>query len=134
MNTTFSYNRKGNYLLKDLKGGYNSINFLLLDIYLDEKGPSVKTQLLNIFKDHHIVAQISPTSVGYSEWPLSSSLWINFIIVMVKCKPELNEYFHIYQCQLSFAIFCATSALGISWQHLNHLYISCVFSYLINTA
>ena len=26
----------------------------------------------------------------------------------------------MYQCQLHFAMFCATSALGISWQHLNH--------------
>ena len=37
-----------------------------------------------------------------------------------KYKPELNEYFHMYLCQLNFALFCATSALGISWQHLNH--------------
>ena len=37
-----------------------------------------------------------------------------------KYKPELNEYFHMYRCQLNFALFCATSALGISWQHLNH--------------
>ena len=26
----------------------------------------------------------------------------------------------MYRCQLNFAIFAATSALGISWQHLNH--------------
>ena len=26
----------------------------------------------------------------------------------------------MYRCQLNFAIICATSALGISWQHLNH--------------
>ena len=26
----------------------------------------------------------------------------------------------MYRCQLNFAMFCATSALGISWQHLNH--------------
>ena len=26
----------------------------------------------------------------------------------------------MYQFQLNFAMFCATSALGISWQHLNH--------------
>ena len=24
------------------------------------------------------------------------------------------------RCQLNFTMFCATSALGISWQHLNH--------------
>ena len=37
-----------------------------------------------------------------------------------KYKPELNKYFHVCQCQLNFAMFCATSAVGISWQHLNH--------------
>ena len=26
----------------------------------------------------------------------------------------------MYQCQLNFAPFAVTSALGISWQHLNH--------------
>ena len=26
----------------------------------------------------------------------------------------------MYRCQLNFAMFCATSTLGISWQHLNH--------------
>ena len=26
----------------------------------------------------------------------------------------------MYQCQLNFTMFCITSALGISWQHLNH--------------
>ena len=34
--------------------------------------------------------------------------------------PELNEYFHMNRCQLNFGMFCATSALGISWQYLNH--------------
>ena len=36
-----------------------------------------------------------------------------------KYKPELNEYFHMYKCQLNFALFGATSALDISWQHLS---------------
>ena len=67
MNTIFSNNRNAKYLAKDLKGGHNSNNFSLLDIYLDEKGRSVKIQLLNIFKGHHIVAQTSPTVVDYDE-------------------------------------------------------------------
>ena len=74
MNTIFKYNANAKYSTKDLNGSYNNINFSLLDIYLDEKGPSVKIQLLNIFKDHHIVAQTSPTAVGYDEWPLSNVL------------------------------------------------------------
>ena len=120
MNTIFKYNDNAKYSTKDLKGGYNSNNFSLLDIYLDEKGPSVKTQLSNFFKDHHIVAQPTATMVGYDEWPLSPALWRIFYNSHDKYKPELNEYFHMYQCQLNFIMFCVTSALGISWQHLNH--------------
>ena len=96
MNTIFSYNVNAKYSTKDLKGGYNSINFSLLDIYLDEKGPSVKIQLLNIFKDHHIVAKRSTAAVGYDEWPLSNALWMKFYDSHCKYKPELIEYFHMY--------------------------------------
>ena len=64
MNTIFKHNVNAKYSTKDLKGGYNSNNLSLLDVYLDEKGTSVKIQLLNLFKDHHIVAQPIPTTVG----------------------------------------------------------------------
>ena len=78
MKTIFKYNANAKYLTKGLKGGYNSNNFSLLDVYLDEKGPSVKIQLANIFKDHHIVAQSNPAIVGYDEWPLSLAPWRKF--------------------------------------------------------
>ena len=74
MNTIFKHNANAKYSTKDLKGGYNSNNFSLLDIYLDEKGTLVKIQLPNIFKDHHIVAKSTPTIVGYNEWSLSLTL------------------------------------------------------------
>ena len=119
MNTIFKYNANAKYSTKDLKGGYNSNNFSLLDVYLDEKGPSVKIQLLNIFKDHHIVAQPTPTTVGYDEWPLSLAFWRKSYNSHGKYRPRLNEYFHMYRCQLNFTMFCVTSAVGISWQHLN---------------
>ena len=67
MNTIFKHNVNAKYSTKDLKGGYNSNNLSLLDVFLDEKGTSVKIQLLNIFKDHHIVAQPTPTTVGYDK-------------------------------------------------------------------
>ena len=67
MNTVFKYNASAKYSTKDLKGGYNSNSFSLLDVYLDEKGPFVKIQLSNIFKDHHIVAQPNPTTIAYDE-------------------------------------------------------------------
>ena len=73
----------------------------------------------------------STASVGYDEWPLSNVLWMKFYNSHGKYKPELNEYFHMYQCQLNFAMFCAASALGISWQHINHrnLLVSAVYRF-----
>ena len=62
----FKYNANAKYLTQDLKGCFNSKNFSLLNIYLDEKGTSVKIQLQNVFKDHHILAQATPTTVGYN--------------------------------------------------------------------
>ena len=62
MNTIFKYNANAKYSTKDLKSGYNSNNFSLL------KRPAVKIQLPHIFKDHHIVAQPIPTTVGYDDF------------------------------------------------------------------
>ena len=76
MNTIFSYNANAKYLTKDLKGGHSNANFSLLNIYLNEKGLSVKIQLSNIFKNHYIVAKKSTTAVGFDEWPLSNTLWM----------------------------------------------------------
>ena len=100
-------------------------------MYLDGKETSVKNQLPNIFKNHHIVAQSKPTTVGYDKWCLSLALWRKCYNSHGKYKPELNEYFHIYRCQLSFAMFAVTSPLGISWQHLNHpnLLVRCVYRF-----
>ena len=120
MNTTFSYNANAKYSTQDLKGGHNNINILFLHMYFDEKGSCAKIQLSNIFKHHHVLAKPSSTPEGYDEWPLSNALCMKFYNSHDKHKPESNEYFYMYQCQLSFALFCATSALGISWQHLNH--------------
>ena len=120
MSTIFKYNANAEYSTKDLKGAYNSNNFSLLDVYLDEKETSVKTQLPKIFKDHHIVAQPKPMTVGYNEWPLCLALWKKFYNYHGKYRPELNKYFYMYRCQLNSAMFTVTSALGISWQHLNH--------------
>ena len=65
MNTIFKYNANAKYSPNDLTVVHNSNNFLLLDVYLDEKGPSVKVQLPKICKDHHIVAKAIPTMVGF---------------------------------------------------------------------
>ena len=114
MNPILRYNSNAMYSTKDLKGEYNINNFSLLDVCLNEKGPYVKIQLLNVFEDHHIVAQLSPIAVDYDEWPLSNALWIRFYKNRGKYRLELNESFHMYQVQINFAMFCLTSALGIS--------------------
>ena len=95
MNTIFKYNFNAKYSIKDLKGGYNSNNFSLLDVYLNEKGTSVKIQLPNFFKDHHIVTKAKPTTVG-DELQLFLALWRKFYNSYGKYKPELNEYFNIH--------------------------------------
>ena len=120
MNPIFRCNSNAKYSTKDLKGEHNIDNFSLLDVSLDEKGPSIKIQPLKTFKGHHIVAESSPVAVNYDEWSLSNALWMKFYNSHGKYKPELNKYFHMYRCHLNFAVFCTTSALGISWQHVNH--------------
>ena len=89
MNTIFKYDANPKYSMNDLKGAYNSNNFSLLNIYLDEKETSVKIQLPNIFKDHQIAAKPKPTTAG-DEWPLSLALWRKFDNRHGKYKPELN--------------------------------------------
>ena len=71
------------------------------------------------------MAKPSPTTVGYDEWPLSIALWMKFFNSHGKYRPELNKYFHI---------FCARSALGISWQHLNqpNLLVRSVYSFYVH--
>ena len=47
--------------MKDFKGGYKN-NFSLLAVYLIDKRPSVKIELLNIYKDYYIVTKSSSTT------------------------------------------------------------------------
>ena len=68
------------------------------------KKTSLKIQLPNIFKDHHIVAKRRHTTAG-DEWS-SLARWRKFYNSHGKYNPELNEYFHKYRYQLNFAMFC----------------------------
>lgn len=63
MDAVFKYNRNGKYSNKYLKGEYTGNNFLVsvLDVYLNEKGPSAQIQLLNIFKAYHYISNSDPT-------------------------------------------------------------------------
>ena len=53
------------YSAEDLKGGYTGNDFLLLEVYRNEKVSSIKIQLLIVLKDHHIVTKAGHTTVGY---------------------------------------------------------------------
>ena len=114
MNMIFKYNLNAKRSTKYFKGSYNSDIFPLLNVYLDEKGPLVKIMLPNIFKDHHIIPKPKPEIVG-NKRPLSLALWRKFDNSHGKYRPELNDYFHMYRCQLNFAMVSAISALVISW-------------------
>ena len=68
MNLIFKYNGNAKYSANDLNFVYTGNNFLALDVYLNEKWPSVKIRLLNIFKDHHVAAKSCPATIGYDKW------------------------------------------------------------------
>lgn len=48
-----------------LKGGFAGKDILVLDVYLNEKGPHDKIKLLNIFKHDHILANSGPKTAEY---------------------------------------------------------------------
>ena len=123
MNTIFKYNANAKYSTKDLRGGYNSNNFSLLDVYLDEKGPSVKIQLPNIFKYHHIVGKPSPATVGYDEWSLSKS---NFHVRLILydlgiSSPHKNGFSKVKNAYIKSAYYSICDGYGVdadeTWMH-----------------
>ena len=95
MNPIFKYNYNTKYSTKDLKGGYKSKKFLVLDIYLKKERP-VKIQFLNFFKDHQIMAKSGLTTVGYDEQPLLNALQTKFYNDHEQYKPKLNQYFQMH--------------------------------------
>ena len=62
----------------------------------------------NIFNEYAITSE--------DKWKLT----IAMILKLFHRPAQLKEYFMFYQCQLNFSIHCATTALGISSQHLTH--------------
>ena len=112
MSWVFKHNSNAKYSTKDLKRGHNSSNVSLLDANLNEKGPNAKIQLLNIFRDHHLVAKLIPIAAGYLlqmpifQCPLDDGFFYKY-------KLESNEYFYVYNCQIKLRIIFVTSALSI---------------------
>ena len=73
---------------------------------------------MDILKDHEIIPDIEKNRHSYDgdSWKLSKKVFV----ALHSRKPKLEEYFHMYRCQLNFDLYCASSALGVSMQHLNH--------------
>ena len=73
---------------------------------------------MDILKDHDIIPDLEKNRHSYDgdSWKLTD----NVFNALHSRKPRLEEYFHMYRCQLNFALYCASSALGVSIQHLNH--------------
>ena len=96
MTSIFKYNRNAKCSAKYLKGGYTGKDFLVLNVYLNEKGPPVKIQQLNIFNDHHIVPNTGHIAIGYDNWPLSHALSTTFYNADSKKEHEISQY--LYMC------------------------------------
>ena len=104
MSDIYAYNPKVKYTPKNWSGG--GINLSKNRIYVNNK-QYFDFHFHDIFEDYKIIR-------NKDEWSISLTL----VKQLRGRPPKLYEYFHMYRCQLNFAIFCATSALGISIQHL----------------
>ena len=77
-------------------------------IYLNDR-QYVDLKFPDIFEDYNIVR-------NKDQWKLSNIEAAQLHGRLLR----LDEYFHFYRCQLNFAIYCSTSALGISREHLKN--------------
>ena len=100
----YKYNPKAHYTPSMSSGGLRLEKY---QIYINNNNQYVTLDFPNIFEDYKIVRE-------KDKWAISNTLFSQ----LQSRPPKLYEYFHMYRCQLNFAIFCATSALGISRQHL----------------
>ena len=114
---TFQYNSNATYSTEDLASSNSTVELVTQKIYLNES-ESVQLKFMDILKDHEIIPDIEKNRHSYDgdSWKLSNKIFI----ALHSRKPKLEEYFHMYRCQLNFALCCASSALGVSMQHLNH--------------
>ena len=113
---TFQYNSNATYSTEDLASSNSAVDFVTQKIYLNES-ESVQLKFMDILKDHEIIPDIEKNRHSYDgdSWKLSNKV---FIAVHSR-KSKLEEYFYMYRCQLNFSLYCASSALGVSMQHLN---------------
>ena len=114
---TFQYNSNATYSTEDLASSNSTVDLVTQKIYLNQS-ESLQLKFMDILKDHQIIPDIEKNRHSYDgdSWKLSNKVFI----ALHSRKPKLEEYFHMYRCQLNFALYCASSALAVSMQHLNH--------------
>ena len=117
MNSIFKYNSNKKYSTKYLASTNSALDLVRQKIYLNER-EFVDLKFLDILKDHEIIPNVEKNRHYYlgDSWSMPYSL----LNALQNRKPKLEEYFHMFRCQLNFALYCASSALGVSMQHLNH--------------
>ena len=114
---TFQYNSNATYSTEDLASSNSTVDLVTQKIYLNES-EFVQLKFIEILKDHETIPDIEKNKHSYDGD--SRKLSNKVFIALHSRKPKLKEYFHMYTCQLNFALYCALSALGVSMQHLNH--------------
>ena len=114
---TFQYNSNATYSTEDLASSNSTVDLVTQKIYLNES-KFVQLKFIDILKDHEIIPDIEKNRHSYDGD--SRKLSNKVFIALHSRKPKLKEYFYMYTCQLNFALYCASSALGVSMQHLNH--------------
>ena len=102
----YKYNSNAKYNAKY----YNTpkIDFSAQTIYINITD-SIKIRFPDLFTAYDIIA-------NRDKVPMSDPRF-NRLNASRGAK-TLDDYFMYFRCQLNFAIFCATTALGISYQHL----------------
>ena len=95
----YKYNPKAHYTPSMSSGGISLDKYM---IYIDEH-QYISLDFPDVFKDYKIV-------VNKDAWKLGMNLFNE----LHRRPPRLDEYFKFYRCQLKFALYCSTSALGIS--------------------
>ena len=106
MMSIYKYNPNAKYTPKNWVG--DSHNLSKNRFYVNDR-QCVNLKFPDIFEDYNIVR-------NKDEWKLSNTEAAQ----LHGRPPRLDEYFHFYRCQLNFAIYCATFALGISKEHLKN--------------
>ena len=110
---TFQYNSNATYSPEDLASSNSMVDLVTQKIYLNE---SESVQL----KDHEIIPDIEKNRHSYDgdSWKLSNKVFI----ALHSRKHKLEEYFHMYRCQLNFALYICFGRVNATFKPSKHAY------------